>query len=490
MSREAGRTPGADARRWRLLGALACAGTIACALPSLPRAVSNWDNVVKLQVAINILEGRGPILTQPTPDDAQYVVEGRDGRRYTGYPPFAFVLQFLTIGAAAVGGPIAEGLPPLVLLGLVAWTLVAWGRESGASPPGAVAGAMLACLGTALWPMATHGYDNLIEVLALGLVLRAGAGEDRGRAWLLAGLAVGLAFATRLSAAVLGAPALALMLLRPPRAPRAVLGRGLAFTLGCLPGLSLVLWYNQIRFGSLFTVFERSAAHGTIEQLVVPWFSRHHWEGMLGLAISPGKGLPWYGPPLVAVALLAVPLGRRYRAAYATLLVHALVAVVLFGRFVYWHGEWGWGPRYVAPLYLAVAPLGWWLVDGLGRRRVLARVAMAAALVLAVALQAAPVVGYPVASYFSSTMLRLSRSGLLATSPVTRPPLPADNHVLYYRIENSPIVSLSQTLPRLLRDPTQALPVRRNLAAAMLVPAFALALVLVAGREEADRPSP
>ena len=52
---------------------------LAGTLPSLPRGVRNWDNEVKLQVARNLVRGRGAVLTERTPDDATYVVRGPDG---------------------------------------------------------------------------------------------------------------------------------------------------------------------------------------------------------------------------------------------------------------------------------------------------------------------------------------------------------------------------------------------------------------------------
>jgi hypothetical protein len=191
------------------------------------------------------------------------------------------------------------------------------------------------------------------------------------------------------------------------------------------------------------------------------------------------------------VAVFAAPLARRCGAAAAALGAYLLAAVVLFGRFVYWHGEWGWGPRYVAPFYVAAAPLAWWLWDRPWRRPPLARAALMAALVLLVAVQAVPVVGYPLDSYQTWTVGPLARSGRLATSPITRPPVPADNGILYFRVENSPVVSLARTFPELLRNPGMGPHIRAHLGRALLVPLLALLLVLVAaapGRGGGDPP--
>jgi hypothetical protein len=475
---EAPPVPAPRRRRWWLAGLVACAVVVLGAYPSLPPGVRNWDNQVKLQVARNILGGRGPVLTEEPPDPG-YLMPGRDGRNYTGYPPVAYVLQFATIGAAALGTVVKEGLPALLLLGLTAWALMAWGRRAGASMGAAAAGAMLVCFGTALWPMAAHGYDNQIEVLGLVLVLWSGTGPEAPRSWLWVGLAVGMAVATRFGAMGLAVPAAVLILAQEPRSVRGVLRRGLAFALGCAPGLLLALGFNHLRFGSPFVVDPRKGEL-TFEQFFVPWFSSLHWEAMAGLTVSPGKGLLWYAPPLIGVALLAVPLFRRHRVAGLALVAYALFTVVTLARLKTWHGEWGWGPRYLSPLSVAAAPLCWLLWERLVVPRGPARLGAALAFLLLAGIQAVPVVGYPIETYFSYTLKPLAEAGLLVTSPITRPPLPADNDLLYFRVETSPIVRLASIFPELLADPVRGPRMRATLAWAALAPLLALAFVAVA----------
>jgi hypothetical protein len=445
-------------RRWITTGALAFTVVFAGVAPSMPRGVHSWDNVVKVQVARNILRGEGPVLTEPTPDDPQYVLEGRDGRHYSHYPIAACILHFLTVGVEAAGGPLLlrEGVPATVLLALVGWALVAWARRSGASPPAAAAGAVLTCLGTALWPFAAYGYDNLVEVLGLVMILWAGAGTERRRAWLWAGLAVGLGYATRLGAMFLVVPAAVLLLAQAPRGILPTLRRGTAFALGCAPGLMLALYYNYLRFGSIIAWNVRPTALGPAQEMFVPWFSRYHWEAMAGLTISPGKGIIWYGPPLVGVVFLAFPLVRRHRAALTAMAAYAAVALLALGRLTFWHGDWAWGPRYLAPLYVAVAPLAWWAWEQIERRGSRARIAGAVLVLVAVTLQAFPIVGGGVSTYLRGTVGPLWQSGALATQRIEWPPVPADNWILYFRPENSPIVSLARSLAEQFSDPEKS----------------------------------
>src|SRR5262249_60268302 len=102
-------------------------------------------------------------------------------------------------------------------------------------------------------------------------VLWAGAGPERPRAWLLAGLAVGLASPPRLWAAFRAVPPAVLILAQAPRDLGAALRRGMSFALGCAPGILLMLYYNYLRFGSLFAFFVRPAALGTLGDMFVPW---------------------------------------------------------------------------------------------------------------------------------------------------------------------------------------------------------------------------
>jgi len=180
--------------------------------------------------------------------------------------------------------------------------------------------------------------------------------------------------------------------------------------------------------------------------MFVPWFSTYHWEAMAGLTVSPGKGLFWYGPPLIGVVLVASSLIRRQPAAFAALMAYTTVTLLVVGRMTFWAGDWNWGPRYMA----------WWVWEEAERRGSRARIAGAVALFLAVALQTLPIVGRGNGTYLRETVWPLWRSGALVTSHMKWGPGPADNHVLYFRFENSPIVTLARSLPAQFSDPEKS----------------------------------
>lgn len=477
--------PAAPSTRWRWAGPLVLTAVLAGTLPSLPHGVVNWDNEVKLQVARNLARGRGPVITEPTPDDAQYVVRGQDGRRFAAYPPLAPVLQLVTLAASPALGGLREGAGTLLVLALLGWALVAWGRAAGVSLEAAVTGALLVTLGTMLWPMAALGYDVLVEALALALFLRAGTGEAKAGRWALAGLAFGAAIATRLGASVLGFSAAVLLLAQRPRGLGPAARRAVIFGLGAVPGVALVLWFNALRFGSPLQ-FVQASALGQLDQLASPWLSSAHLEGMAGLLVSPGKGLFWYTPPLLGVAVVAPLLVRRHGATMAALGAQLVASAFVFGAFRYWHGDWAWGPRYVAALCVAVAPLAWWIVEGVRDRARGPRLAAGAALLAAISVQAAPVVGRPVEAHFGLMLPQLVASHRLVTSPITRPPVPEDNRLLYFELDTSPFVSLARGFGRTLDAPRGARQLAGDLARAAIAPLLALlALAAIRGRTRA-----
>ena len=467
-----------DLRRWILIGALTALVTIVAVYPSLPPGVRNWDNMVKLQVAANILRGAGAVLTAPTPDDQQYVLRGVDGRSYTGYPLGAYILQVPTL-LLARRGVVCEGIGPLVLLALLALALVDWGRRSEASYAGAVAGAALVCTGTAFWPMAAHGYDNVVEALALVLLFRAYSGGGGAGAWFVAGVGTAFAIDVRYGAAVLVVPAVVLVGAEfAARGWRSAIRGACALGAGALPGLIIDLWWNWKRFGSPLTFLAGRAGE---MQLSVETFSRYHWEGMAGLLFSPGKGFVWYAPPMIAVIALLRVLWRRVpnaKGEFVAAGAYLVAATFLFGRLTFWHGEWGWGPRYLSAVYVMAAPLAWWVCDQLASRRAVWKLAGSIALFVAIAIQMAAVVGYPVECQLS-VVHKLAESNQTVTRPIARPPLPEDNRVLYFEPANAMPVSLIRCMAEDLANPEWRGLLLGGLAWASIVPVLSLMYVVV-----------
>ena len=217
--------------------------------------------------------------------------------------------------------------------------------------PGRRLGTALAFgLGTMAWPYARYLFSETLA--GLGLMLSAyfsGYGAhpapSRNRAMerigpipLLAGAGLGLALLARLNNAIV-APFLGLLLLaylyrRHGRDWRAWIGPIVLFGLPVLAALAITGWYNWLRFGSPLTT-----GYLPEERFATPFF-----EGFYGLTFSPGKGLFWYNPILLA-ALVAWPaFFRRHRA--EALLVAAVVLsnVAFYAPWYLWWAGHGWGP--------------------------------------------------------------------------------------------------------------------------------------------------
>jgi hypothetical protein len=129
------------------------------------------------------------------------------------------------------------------------------------------------------------------------------------------------------------------------------------FSISTVMMLIMVLVANYARFG-FFTEFGYGSAYGTFAY-------NQGWTGLVGLLVSPGKGLIFYFP---AVVLLPLALKFQYRKDKAIfyLTIYILIASwIYFGTLEannesrFWSGAIAWGPRYLIPtLPFIVIPLG------------------------------------------------------------------------------------------------------------------------------------
>ena len=120
-------------------------------------------------------------------------------------------------------------------------------------------------------------------------------------------------------------------------------------------GVGIDLVVDQLRFGSAFqTGYGQERWHPTI-------------AGVLGLSISPGRGIVWYMPFCILVPWGLVRLIRRGRPLEAGWL--AAMAAVLFLNAALWDIWWGgfdWGPRLLVPALPIVAVIAASAIKGRG----------------------------------------------------------------------------------------------------------------------------
>jgi hypothetical protein len=208
---------------------------------------------------------------------------------------------------------------------------------------------------TVAWPDAQSALEqtqvNLFVLLAVLAVWKFVSSGVKTRRWLvLVGTGVGLAVFTRYDALLYVPVFLGYVLaIRWHRDERRLMWwDAVAFGFGVAPWLLGVAAWNILRFGSPFLT-------GLHEQtLGEPFF-----QGLVGLLISPGKGLIWYLPLLVLLPFTVRRFYARSASLSALFLVLILLPVLFYSNVLYWHGDPSWGPRYLyTTVPYLILPLG------------------------------------------------------------------------------------------------------------------------------------
>jgi hypothetical protein len=252
-------------------------------------------------------------------------------------------------------------------------------RRLGYGQNTAVVTSLVFGLGTMAWPYAKYFFSEPLTGLCLlaaaYFVLPTGSGQPTSislRRGALSGFFVGLGVATRFANAVLVPVYLLLMLaylLREQGASRwsAAVARqvaakawkpALAFGLPLVGWAAILCAYNYARFGNALTT-----GYLPEESFSAPWLT-----GILGLLISPGRGLLFFCPVLAACVPAMPSFLKGHRLDGLFVLVVSACYVLLYGKWFMWHGGFAWGPRFLVPiiplLCLTLAPL----IDSLSGR--------------------------------------------------------------------------------------------------------------------------
>jgi hypothetical protein len=222
------------------------------------------------------------------------------------------------------------------------------------------------------WPYSKYFFSEPLSGLCLlaaaYFLLTEASGSPGSRSLArtaLSGFFLGLAVATRFANAVL-VPIYLIPLLgqharaqrvsgRSFSASRCVLLRALqevvAFGVPLLVWAVLICGYNYVRFANPFTT-----GYLPEESFSAPWLT-----GILGLLVSPGRGLVFFCPVLVLCLLTSTVFFRRHRVEAALVFLVSACYVLLYGKWFMWHGGYAWGPRFLVPilplLCLTLAPL-------------------------------------------------------------------------------------------------------------------------------------
>lgn len=323
-----------------------------------------------------------PELTEPS---SKLYFEGPDGELYVhfgiGFPLFSAPLYVL----GRLGGWALEALSPCLagvsdILPRVTVTLgcalVAAGSVAllyllllrlGLGLVWAVSTALMYAFTTYIWAYSKIGfYDIHLVFFELTALLAAVLYRQTGATgWcLLGGFALAWGMATRPTLG-LALPILTIYLAwagwrrwrdaalagardLPGTSRAAALGAllrpAVAFGLGMLPWLPIVLWYNSVRTGAP-SDFGYPGGDFIPTRSVLRFLT-----AIYGNSVSPGRGFFFYSPTVLLMFWGIGPLWRRHRAESLVIWPLALLTAAFFCARPGWDTVWPWGPRYLLVL--------------------------------------------------------------------------------------------------------------------------------------------
>ena len=356
-------------RRARALAALGLfVGLSGLYLLSGPGRIDFIDGQYRYEVARSWLDVGEPVVRDPALRALGASIDPRTGKAYAWYnaAPSLTPLPLMLL-AKRLGGEGADrdrfafSLTSALFGALVPAILVlAYGRF-GVSLRSSVCAALVFALATQWWPGSVTTFDQnqhaFVLLTAMLLAWESGRRGSRPLA-LLAGVVGGILITYQETyAVVLPATALAVCATageggeEAPRLSalsidRDSLTRGLVFGVGCCLGVGAFVAYNYVRYGALV----QPARYD------VPWPS-HPVAGMLSLALSPGRSVLLFSPPLLLLPFGLRALWKRAPVLCTAIGLAAASHFLLVSSMPFFAGEWAWGPRYLLVL-LPLAALG------------------------------------------------------------------------------------------------------------------------------------
>ena len=293
-----------------------------------------------------------------------------------------FYLWGRALGAAVQGTLFLNPLVTALAVALLYLCFVELGFRRGT----ATLGGLVFAFATLAWPYSRTFFREPLAMLAyvlavygllryrpalLGAALRSDAtAAPRRYRWLaVAGFALGLAFITKQTSVAL-APSLLLLLFayewRRPLDPgdgsrlRVWLRIALAFLVPLGLMLALGRVYQAITLGGV-EVFARNIVEYTTNPQLSQSVPARMMRALLGISISPYKGLFWYSPVLLLGLAGALPFTRRFRWEGISFLLLIAFHLLGYSRYNYWSAGVAWGMRYLLPivpfLVLLAAPV-------------------------------------------------------------------------------------------------------------------------------------
>jgi hypothetical protein len=245
-------------------------------------------------------------------------------------------------------------LPPF-LIGTTTGMVVMLASRLGASRRGSVVAATAFAFGTIALVYAREFFAEplLALITSVAIYLELGSQRERSKVGLCAALAV----LTKPTGAIIGVILAAHAALKDRS-----LRSSLPALIGTASGIAIYFLYNYLRFGNPLTFGQNASfALGGLPR------------GIAVLLVSPGRGIAWYCPVVLALCGLSASYLKRL-----DILLIVSIAIAYLGVYAVWRdspGGWSWGPRYLLPALPGLMALGS-LLEGKSRKALIALTAL------------------------------------------------------------------------------------------------------------------
>jgi hypothetical protein len=170
---------------------------------------------------------------------------------------------------------------------------------------------------------------------------------------IMSGASLGMAFLTRGNSIII-IPSLLLMLLashirnNDVHEARGFKTRGIIlFCCTMIPFVCIYFLYNNYRFGSIF----ESGYTLMANRMGIDYFSGTPIiTGLVGLLASPGKSFFLYSPITLLFFFSIRSFWKNHPSIAAGFACTIVIYILFYAKYIFWHGDWAWGPRYLFAL--------------------------------------------------------------------------------------------------------------------------------------------
>jgi len=283
-------------------------------------------------------------------------MRGSDGREYSwlGVGSAILAVPFYIAGKLIGGTPENAVSVMNQIFGAATVVLVfLFSASLGYSRRASVIVSFLYGLCTMAWPLAKSPFDHNVETffVLLSVYLIYLRMVDKKISYLVSSaISLGIAFITR-PISMLIMPCLFIFMiiysaqrLNFKSIVKPVVRDTCIFSLSFLPFLCLNFYYNYYRFGSIFeTGYSLIALRAGINFFKDTSFFR----GLSGFLISPGKGFFYYSPVAVLFFFSIRNFTKKHLGLGISFIFIIISYLFLLSKYLYWHGDWAWGPRYL-----------------------------------------------------------------------------------------------------------------------------------------------